>query len=83
MASSPGVAASHTIARPWVLIACAVLYFAFGHATAPAWNSLLIELTDTETRGAYFAQRARITALVSFLALGAAGTILTVGQAWG
>jgi len=68
---------------PWMLIACAILYFAFGHATAPAWNSLLIELTDPDTRGTYFAQRARITALVSFLALGAAGTILTMGQAWG
>jgi hypothetical protein len=67
---------------PWVLIGCAMLYFALGHATAPVWNSLLIELTDAGTRGSYFARRARITALVSFLALGIAGTVLTLGQRW-
>ncbi len=66
----------------WVLIACAIMYFALGHATAPAWNSFLIDLVEPDARGTYFAQRARITALVSFLALGVAGTILTLGQHW-
>jgi hypothetical protein len=67
---------------PWVLIGCAVVYFALGHATGPAWNSFLIELAEVGTRGSYFARRARTTALVSFLALGIAGTVLTVAQKW-
>ncbi len=67
---------------PWLLIGCAMLYFAFGHATTPVWNSLLIDLVDTSSRGAYFAHRARITALTSFVALGVAGAVLTIGQKW-
>ncbi|MGB3398354.1 MAG: hypothetical protein WBB60_18055, partial [Nitrospira sp.] len=47
---------------PWLLIACAILYFACGHATAPVWNSLLVDVVETSSRGAYFAQRARVTA---------------------
>lgn len=68
---------------PWLLIGCAMLYFACGHATTPVWNSLLVDLVDADNRGAYFAQRARITALTSFVALGTAGAILTIGQQWG
>jgi len=67
---------------PWLLIGCAMLYFACGHATTPAWNSLLVDLVDAGNRGAYFAQRARITALTSFVSLGTAGAILTIGQQW-
>jgi len=66
----------------WLLIGCAVLYFGFGHVTTPIWNSLLVDVAEAESRGAYFARRARTTALTSFLALGLAGTILTVGQRW-
>lgn len=66
----------------WLLIGCAMLYFAFGHATAPVWNSLLVDVVETNGRGAYFAQRARITAVTSFVALGVAGAILTLGQTW-
>ena len=60
-----------------------MLYFAFGQAPTPAWNSLLIDLVEPNGRGAYFAHRARITALTSFVALEVAGTILTLGQKWG
>jgi MFS family permease len=68
---------------PWLLIGCAMLYFACGQATTPVWNSLLVELVEMSGRGAYFAHRARMTALTSFIALGVAGAILTVGQKWG
>jgi len=68
---------------PWLLIGCAMLYFACGHTTTPVWNSLLVDVVDAGNRGTYFAQRARITALTSFVALGTAGAILTVGQQWG
>lgn len=67
---------------PWLLIGCAMLYFGFGHITAPVWNSLLVDVAEAEGRGAYFARRARTTALTSFLALGLAGAILTLGQRW-
>ncbi len=67
---------------PWILIGCAMLYFACGHASIPIWNSLLVEMVGLSGRGAYFARRARITALMSFVALGIAGTILTLGQQW-
>lgn len=66
----------------WLLIGCAMLYFGFGHVTTPIWNSLLVDVADAESRGAYFARRARTTALTSFLALGLAGAILTLGQRW-
>ncbi len=67
---------------PWLLIGCAMLYFGFGHVTTPIWNSLLVDVAEAESRGAYFARRARTTALTSFLALGLAGAILTLGQRW-
>ena len=67
---------------PWLLIGCAMLYFSFGHVTAPVWNSLLVDVAEADSRGAYFAKRARTTALTSFLALGLAGGILTLGQRW-
>lgn len=67
---------------PWLLIGWAVLYFSFGHATAPVWNSILVDVVEEDSRGAYFARRARTTALTSFLALGTAGAILTLAQRW-
>ncbi len=67
---------------PWLFIGCAILYFGFGHATAPVWNSLLVDVVEADSRGAYFAQRARTTALTSFVALGIAGAVLTLGQKW-
>lgn len=66
-----------------LLIGCAAVYLAFGHLAIPAWNSMLIDLTDPHDRGAYFAQRARVTALISFLALTGAGCLLHLGELWG
>ena len=67
---------------PWLLIAAAVLYFGMGHLTVPAWNSMLTDLVDPDRRGSYFARRAKITAIVSFTALSAAGLLLTATETW-
>jgi hypothetical protein len=67
----------------WWLILCIVLYVALGNLTVPAWNSLLIGLVDSQSRGTYFARRFQMTSLTSFLALGAAGAVLNVGERWG
>ncbi|MFO0717618.1 MAG: MFS transporter [Nitrospira sp.] len=77
--SLPLIAPEH---GSWLLIGFAMLYFGFGHVTAPVWNSLLVDVAEADRRGAYFARRARTTALTSFLALGLAGAILTLGQRW-
>jgi hypothetical protein len=67
----------------WWLILCIVLYVALGNLTVPAWNSLLIGLVDPQSRGTYFARRFQMTSLTSFLALGAAGAVLNIGERWG
>jgi hypothetical protein len=67
----------------WWLILCIVLYVALGNLTVPAWNSLLIGLVDAQSRGTYFARRFQVTSLTSFLALGAAGAVLNIGERWG
>ena len=67
----------------WWLILCIVLYVALGNLTVPAWNSLLIGLVAPQSRGTYFARRFQMTSLTSFLALGAAGAILNIGERWG
>ena len=67
----------------WWLILCVVLYVALGSLTVPAWNSLLIGTVDPNGRGTYFARRLQMTSLTSFLALGAAGAVLNVGERWG
>jgi MFS family permease len=66
----------------WLLIACAVAYFAMGHLVIPAWNSLMTAIIDPNERGGYFAQRARVMAVTSFAALCGAGVILQWGQTW-
>lgn len=62
---------------PWLLIAAVAVYFTFTHFTAPAWNSLIIDLLEPNERGAYFARRSRTIALTSFLALCLAGALLS------
>jgi MFS family permease len=61
---------------PWLLIVCAVAYFATGHFTIPVLNSLIIDLIDADKRGAYFAYRAKMMAVTSFAALCGAGLLL-------
>lgn len=65
-------------AGPWLLLAGVALYFACAHFTSPAWTSLITDLLDANERGAYFARRARAMALMSFLALSAAGLLLSL-----
>jgi MFS family permease len=60
----------------WILIACAIVYFAMGHFAVPAWISLMADFIDPDGRGLYFSRRHRIIAVVSFLALCGAGLIL-------
>jgi MFS family permease len=67
---------------PWLLIACAVGYFALGHFATPAWNSLLTDLVDPNGRGLYFARRAKVMAMTSFFALCGAGLLLYSAEAW-
>lgn len=67
---------------PWLLIACAVAYFAMGHFAIPAWNSLLTDLVDPNGRGTYFARRATVMAVTSFLALCGAGVVLHSAETW-
>ena len=67
---------------PWLLIACAVLYFGMGHFIIPAWNSLIADLVDPNRRGAYFAHRAKVMAVASFAALCGAGLILNWAETW-
>ncbi|MBI3603991.1 MAG: MFS transporter [Nitrospirae bacterium] len=67
---------------PWLLIACAVLYFAMGHFTIPAWNSLITDLVDPNRRGAYFAHRTKVMAVTGFATLCMAGLILNGAETW-
>ncbi len=67
---------------PWLLITCAVAYFAMGHFAIPAWNSLITDLVDPNSRGTYFARRAKVMALTSFSALCGAGLVLHSAETW-
>ncbi|MBI4402379.1 MAG: MFS transporter, partial [Nitrospirae bacterium] len=67
---------------PWLLIACAVAYFAMGHFAIPAWNSLITDLVDPNSRGTYFARRAKVMAVTSFTALCGAGVVLHSAETW-
>jgi len=53
------------------------MYVTFAHFTAPAWNSLITDLLQSNERGMYFAKRSRVIALLSFLALCLGGTLLS------
>src|SRR5579884_393997 len=67
---------------PWLLLASVTLYFAAGHLTVPAWNSLITDMVDADHRGTYFAKRAKVIAMSSFLALAAGGVLLHVSERW-
>lgn len=58
------------------LIACVVIYHAFGNVIAPHWPSLMRPLVPSRERGRYLSRRTRITTLVSFTTLIAAGGLL-------
>ena len=65
---------------PWLLVGGAAAYFASAHFTTPAWNSLITDWLGQHERGAYFARRAQIIAILSFFALCGAGWVLSVWQ---
>ena len=65
---------------PWLLVGGAAAYFACAHFTTPAWNSLIADWLDQHERGAYFARRAQIIAILSFFALCGAGWMLSLWQ---
>lgn len=67
---------------PWVLLGAVMVYVAMGHMTVPAWNSLITEIVDANQRGAYFANRTRMIAVTSFVALAIAGFLLQVTESW-
>ena len=58
------------------LIGCVMAYFVFGNLIAPHWPSLMRPLVPQRERGRYFSRRTRITTLVSFATLIAAGMLL-------
>jgi len=65
---------------PWLVIAGAAGYFACNHFTTPTWNSFITDLLDPNQRGAYFAHRARIMAVISLLTLCIGGSLLSYWQ---
>jgi MFS family permease len=65
---------------PWLVVCGAAAYFACAHFTTPAWNSLIADWLDQHERGAYFARRAQIIAILSFFALCGAGWVLSLWQ---
>jgi MFS family permease len=65
---------------PWLVVAGAALYFACSQFTLPTWNSFIADHLDQHERGAYFARRAKIMASLSFVALCAAGWLLSLWQ---
>ena len=65
---------------PWLLVGGAAIYFACAHFTMPAWNSLITDWLDQHERGAYFARRAQIIAILSFFGLCGAGWVLSLWQ---
>ena len=65
---------------PWLVVGGAAAYFACAQFTTPAWNSLIADWLDQHERGAYFARRAQIIAILSFFALCGAGWMLSLWQ---
>jgi len=68
---------------PWLIIAGAAGYFACNHFTTPTWNGFITDLLDPNQRGAYFAHRARIMAVISLLTLCIGGSLLSFWQQHG
>ena len=65
---------------PWLVIAGAAGYFACNQFTTPTWNSFITDLLDPDQRGAYFAHRARIMAVIGLLTLCIGGSLLSYWQ---
>ena len=62
----------------YLLIALVCLYFIFGQFAGPAWNSLIGDLVNEDSRGRFFGMRNRITGTSAFISLLIAGYALSV-----
>jgi len=60
----------------WVLIAIFCVYFMFGQAVSPVWNSLMADLVQKKERGRYFGRRASLAGLIALSTTLAAGFYL-------
>jgi MFS family permease len=67
---------------PWLLLTGVMIYVSLGHLTVPAWNSLITDMIHADRRGVYFAGRAKVVAVTSFVALAIAGFILQMSGSW-
>ncbi|MEZ4321754.1 MAG: MFS transporter [Myxococcota bacterium] len=63
---------------PWMLVAFACAYQAFGQAAGNAWSSWFGDLVPARIRGRYFGRRNRWSHAASFVALVAGGAVLQV-----
>ncbi len=64
-----------------ILLVCVVLFYAAGHVSNPVWSSLMGDLVPEDKRGRFFAYRAALMNLASFIALVLAGGILYLCEA--
>ena len=79
LAMLPMLAPSHAT---WLLLASATMYFVMGNLIVPAWNGVITGALHPDERGAYFARRGKIVAVVSFAALVVAGLVLHASSRW-
>lgn len=63
------------------LLLCVIGYQVFGNLASPHWPTLMRPLVPERERGRYFSRRTRITTLVSFSSLVAAGALLEWSKA--
>ena len=59
-----------------VLILCITVYHALGNVIIPQWSSMMGDLVRDNQRGRYFSRRNRLTSMVNFISLVAAGLVL-------
>jgi MFS family permease len=64
-----------SIGLPWIFLGAAV-YWGFGMASGPAWNTWVDDLVPTRIRARFFAFRNRALQATLFVALAAAGALL-------
>lgn len=68
---------------PLLLLAFALVYFALGSVIAPSWNSWMGDLVPPALRGEYFGRRDKLRTMWQFVAVLAAGGILSLGRGAG
>ncbi len=66
----------------WLVVTCAVVYFALGNVAVPPWTSVITDHVEPKQRGSYFGRRAQVMAVMSVFALGLGGSLLNIGARW-